>query len=94
MVCVSASHAVGPRFAPLLGHTKDPHKNGTNCLLLGTNALGQEFDSATRLCKDPIVCGTVFALKRPPGINRKNRVLYPGSGFLSSATSPSMQKKY
>ena len=30
--CVSVSHAVGCRFAPWLGHTKDHHKNGTNCL--------------------------------------------------------------
>ena len=28
------------------------------------------------------------ALKRSPGINRKSRVLYPGPGFLSSATWP------
>ena len=29
---VSASHGVGRGFASLIGHTKDLHKNGTNCL--------------------------------------------------------------
>ena len=33
VVSLSASHAVGHRFASRLGHTKDHHKNGTNCLL-------------------------------------------------------------
>ena len=32
VISVSASHAVGSRFAPRTGHTKDYHKNGTNCL--------------------------------------------------------------
>ena len=32
VVSVSASNAVGRRFAPRPGHTKDHHKNGTNCL--------------------------------------------------------------
>ena len=48
-----------------------------------------------------LVCGTVYgdinymhALKRSPGINRKSRVLYPGPGFLSSATWPSLPKKH
>ena len=31
VVSVSASHTVGHEFASL-GHTKDHHKNGTNCL--------------------------------------------------------------
>ena len=34
------------------------------------------------------------ALKRSPGIIRKSRVLYPGPGFLSSATRPSLLKKH
>ena len=34
------------------------------------------------------------ALKRSPGIIRKSRVSYPGSGFLSSATWPSMPKRH
>ena len=29
---MSASHVVGCRYAPRPGHTKDHHKNGTNCL--------------------------------------------------------------
>ena len=33
VVSVSASHTVGREFASRLGHTKDHHKNGTNCLL-------------------------------------------------------------
>ena len=32
VVSVSASHAVGRRFASQPGHTKDHHTNGTNCL--------------------------------------------------------------
>ena len=31
--CLSASHTVGCGFMPWLGHTKDHHENGTNCLL-------------------------------------------------------------
>ena len=32
VVSVSASHAVGCEFIPMLGHAKDHHKNGINCL--------------------------------------------------------------
>ena len=32
VVSVSASHTVGHEFASRLDHTKDHHKNGTNCL--------------------------------------------------------------
>ena len=32
VVRVSASHTVGRGFASRPGHTKDHHKNGTNCL--------------------------------------------------------------
>ena len=32
MVSVSASHTVGHEFASRPGHTKDHHKNGTDCL--------------------------------------------------------------
>ena len=32
VVSVSASHTVGRGFASRPGHTKDHHKNGTNCL--------------------------------------------------------------
>ena len=34
------------------------------------------------------------ALKKSPGIIRKSRVSYPGPGFLSSATWPSLPKKH
>ena len=43
-----------------------------------------------------MVCRTVYGnmhLKRSPGIIRKSRVLYPGPGFLSSATWPSITCK-
>ena len=61
------------------------------------HALGLEFGSAARLSKRP---GSVWnclwgnALKRSPGIIRKSRVSYPGPGFLSSATWPSLPKKH
>ena len=32
VVNVSASHTLGREFASRPGHTKDHHKNGTNCL--------------------------------------------------------------
>ena len=47
--------------------------------------------------KGRVVCGTVYGdmhLERSPGINRKIRVSYPGPGFLSSATWPSLPKKH
>ena len=61
------------------------------------HALGLEFGSAAQLSKRP---GSVWnclwgnALKRSPGIIRKSRVSYPGPGFLSSATWPSLAKKH
>ena len=61
------------------------------------HALGLEFGSAAQLSKRP---GSVWnclwgnALKRSPGIIRKSRVLYPGPGFLSSVTWPSLPKKH
>ena len=64
---------------------------------MARNALGLEFGSAARLSKRP---GSVWnclwgpALKRSPEINRKRRVSYPGPGFLSSATWPSLSKKH
>ena len=95
---VSASRTVGREFASRPGHTKDHHENGTNCPpppCIGTHALGLEF--AAQLSKRP---GSVWnslwgnALKRSPGIIRKSRVSYPGPGFLSSATWPSLPKKH
>ena len=61
------------------------------------HALGLEFGSAAQLSKRP---GSVWnclwgnALKRSPGIIRKSRVSYPGPGFLSSVTWPSLPKKH
>ena len=60
-VSVFAPHAVGRRFAPRPGHTKDHHKNKIvqTSSLLGTHASWWEFDIATRL-KCRVVCGTVY----------------------------------
>ena len=61
------------------------------------HALGLEFGSAAQLSKRP---GSVWnclwgnVLKRSPEIIRKSRVSYPGPGFLSSATWPSLPKKH
>ena len=41
-----------------------------------------------------LYCLWGHALKRSPGINHKSRVLYPGPGFLSSATWPSLLNKH
>ena len=61
------------------------------------HALGLEFGSAAQLSKRPRSvwnCLWGNALKRSPGIIRKSRVSYPGPGFLSSATWPSLPKKH
>ena len=61
------------------------------------HALGLEFDSAARQSIRP---GNVWnclwghAIERSPGIIRNSRVLYPGPGFLSSATWPLLSKKH
>ena len=61
------------------------------------NALGLGFVSAAQLSKRP---GSVWnclwgnALTSSAGINSKSRVSYPGPGFLSSATWPSLPKKH
>ena len=65
--------------------------------MVRTASLRLEFSSAARLSKRP---GSVWnclwghALRRSPGVIRKSRVLYPGPRFLSSATWPSLPKKY
>ena len=64
---------------------------------MARNALGWEFDSATRLSERPGSewnCLWGHALKRSPMIIRKSRVSYPGPGFLSNATWPSLPKKH
>ena len=64
---------------------------------MARNARGYDFDSAARLSKRP---GSVWncllwhTLKRSPGVNRKSRVSYPGPGYLSSATRPSLPHKH
>ena len=61
------------------------------------HAFGLEFGSAAQLSKRP---GSVWnclwgnALKKSPGIIRKSRVSYPGPGYLSGATWPSLPKKH
>ena len=61
------------------------------------HVLGLEFGSAAQLSKRP---GSVWnclwgnALNRSPGIILKSRVSYPGPGFISSATWPSLPKKH
>ena len=65
--------------------------------LLGMQALDYEFDSAARLSKRPRSvsnCLWGHALKRSSGINRKSILLYPGPGFLNSATWPLLSKKH
>ena len=61
------------------------------------HALGLEFGSAAQLSKrlgSVLNCLWGNALKRSPGIIRTSRVSYPGPGFLSSATWPSLPKKH
>ena len=91
MKLYTKTRTVGREFASRPGHTIDHHKNGTNCLPAKARMrlIGLEFGSAAQLSKRP---GSVWnclwgnALKRSPGIIRKSRLLYPGPGFLSSAT--------
>ena len=85
---VSASRMVGREFASR--RYKLPP-------CIGMHALGLEFGSAAQLSKrSGIVWSCLWgnALKRSPGIIRKSRVSYPGAGFLSSATWPSLPKKH
>ena len=89
VVRVSAYHKVGRGFASWPGHIKDHHKYGTNCLpAWHAMSSGWSLTVQPACLKGRVVCGTVWghALKRSPGINRNSMVLYPGPGFLSSAT--------
>ena len=54
VVSMSASDAVGRGFAPRPGHTKDHDKMVQTSSLLGTHALGLEFDSTARLSERPV----------------------------------------
>ena len=84
------SHTVGRAFASRPGHTKDHHKNGTQCVRVVVW-------HAARLSKGP---GSVWnclwrhAFQTSPGINRKSSVLYLDPRFLSGATWPSLPKKH
>ena len=55
VVSVSASHTVGSKFASQRGHTKDHHRNGTNCLP-AWRSLAVQPDCL----KGRVVCGTVY----------------------------------
>ena len=97
MVSVSAFHTVGRGFASWPGHTKDHQKCYKLTPCMERNALGLEFGSAAQLSKRPDSvwnCLLAHALEISPGIIRKRSVLYPGPGFLSSATWPSLPKKH
>ena len=87
------SHAVGCGFAPQPGNTKNYKKNMVQVAsLLGTHA----FDSAAILSKrlgSVWNCQWGHGFKRSPEINRNSRVLFPGLGFLTSATWHLMPKK-
>ena len=72
---MSASRAVCRGFAPQLGHTKDHEENGTNCL------------PAWHTCVR-VECGTIYGNMHLKDILGSIRVLYPGPGFISSATWP------
>ena len=90
VVIVPTSHALV--FAPRPGHTKDHHKNGTNCLpawhaCIRVGRLSKRLGSMWN-------CLRGHELQRSLGINCKSRVLYLGPGFLSSAISHSMPKKH
>ena len=96
VVSMTSSHAGRRGFASRPGHTKDHHKNGTNCLPAWhacMSVLGGILTKQTDCHKGCVVWRTVYEdmhFKRSPGINHKSRVLYPSPGFLSSATWPSM----
>ena len=97
VVSMLASRAVGRGFNPGPGHTKDHHKNDTNCLPAWHAALGKDFGSATpNGVKGGVVCGTVYGDMHYKYLGSivKSRVLYPGHRFLSSATWPSLPKKH
>ena len=57
VVSVSTSHAAGIGFVPKPVHTKDHHKNGTNCLSAWhtANRIG-----VWQCVKDRPVCGAVY----------------------------------
>ena len=61
------SHGVGCGFVPQLGHTKDHHKYGTNCLSAGHAGItykGRSLTVQPDLVKGRIVCVIVYGDKR------------------------------
>ena len=61
MVSVSASHTIGRGFASRPGHTKDHHKNGTNCLpARHAMRYGRSLTVHPDCLKGWVVCGTVY----------------------------------
>ena len=61
MVSVSASYTVGREFAYRPGHTKDHHKNGTNCLPAWyAMRMGWSLAVQADCLKGREVCGTVY----------------------------------
>ena len=61
VVSVSASHTVGHEFASRQGHTKDHHKNGTNCLpAWHAKRLARSLTVQPDCLKGQVVCGTVY----------------------------------
>ena len=49
VVSMSTSHAVGRGFTSRPGHTKDRHKNGTNCLPTWQAGFREEFGRGAQL---------------------------------------------
>ena len=61
VVSVSASHTVDCKFASRPGHTKDHHKNCTNCLpAWHALRLGRSLTVQPDCLKGRVVCGTVY----------------------------------
>ena len=54
---MSTSHTVGREFASRQGHTKDHHKNGTNCL---PAMQGRSLTVQPDCLRSWVVCGTVY----------------------------------
>ena len=61
VVSVSASHTAGRGFASRPDHTKDHHKNGTNCLpAWHAMRLGWSLAVQPDCLKGLVVCGAVY----------------------------------
>ena len=61
VVSVSTTHMVGHEFASRPGHTKDHHKNGTNCLpAWHAMRYGRSLTVQPDCLKGRVVCETVY----------------------------------